>query len=86
MFYGVRSNVANAAGAGAGAAVTTAVEFVDQYGNGTLPAEYAVTVTPSQAAFVSVTSKTTSGFDVVLTPPASGDTIAAGTFDLLVAA
>jgi hypothetical protein len=82
MIYGARANVANAAGAGAGDAVTTALTFEDQYGNGTLPPEYSVVVTPSQACMVSVTDKTTSGFNVVLTP-ASG-TLEAGTFDLVV--
>jgi hypothetical protein len=81
-------NVANASG-GTGAAVTTAVSFTDQFGNPTLPGDagqgrYTVTVTPSQACFVSVTGKTSSGFNVVLTPTLSSTSIAAGTFDILV--
>jgi hypothetical protein len=85
MFYAARPNVANAAGAGEGAAVTTAVAFVDQYGNGTLPPEYSVIATPNQACFVSVSNKTASGFSVTLTP-LSGATLAAGEFDLIVMA
>jgi hypothetical protein len=77
------SNIANGAGGSAGAAVTVALTFEDQYGNGTLPANYSVAAAPSQACMVSVTSKTTSGFSVVLTPP-SGVTLAAGTFDVVV--
>jgi|SRR5580693_3399663 hypothetical protein len=76
------SNIANAAGSGS-AAVTVAVSCVDQYNVGQLPAAYTVTVTPSQACFVSVTSKTASGFNVVLTP-LSGNNIAAGSIDVLV--
>jgi len=79
-------NVANAAGSGAGAAVTTAVCFTDRYGTGLLPPSYSVHVTPSQAAFVTITDKTSSGFNVVLTPSASGVTLAAGAFELTVVA
>jgi hypothetical protein len=86
LFYAVRYNVPNAAGSEDGAAVTTAVEFLDVYGNGVLPeaSAYGVLVTASQACMASVTNKTASGFDVVLTPP-SGVQLAAGTFDLFVA-
>ena len=79
-------NIANAAGSGAGSAVTiTITDLVDQYGNGQLPGNgaYTVSVTPSQACFASVSGKTTSGFTVTLTPP-SGVTLAAGTVDILV--
>jgi hypothetical protein len=44
-----------------------------------------VHVTPSQAAMVSVSGKTSSGFNVTLTPPAAA-TLAAATFDVLVIA
>ena len=70
--------VANAAGGGAGAAVTTAVSFGSQ-----LPPNYTVHVTPSQPAMVSVTGKTSTGFNVVLTPLATV-TLSAGTFDVIV--
>jgi hypothetical protein len=79
-------NVANAAGSGAGNPVTITVSnLVDQYGNGMLPASgaYCVIASPSQACMASITTKTTSGFTLTLTPP-SGVTLAAGTFDVLV--
>jgi hypothetical protein len=77
------AGVANAAGA-ASAAVTTPVSFVGAFGAPLLPGNgYAVNVTPSQPCFVSVTNKTTSGFNVVLTP-LSGQSIAAGTFSVSV--
>jgi hypothetical protein len=78
--------IANAAGSGAGSAVTTAVSFKDQWSQPLLPASlnYAVVVTPSQACFASVTNKTPSGFNVVLTPVTSATTLAAGSFDAVV--
>jgi hypothetical protein len=75
-------NIANGAGSGS-SPVSVSVSFVDQFNNGTLPAGYAVAVSPSQACFVSVTGKTASGFNVVLTPLSTG-TIAAGQMDILV--
>ncbi len=82
--FAALANVANGAGAGEGDTVTVAVTFEDQYGNGLLPSNYAVSVLPSQAAFTSVSDKTTSGFNVVLSPAAPGDTLAAGCFDVIV--
>jgi hypothetical protein len=78
-------NVANGAGASAGAAVTVSLAtlFQDQFGNGLLPPNYAVLVTPSQPAMVSVTGKTASGFSVTLTPLGSTQ-LAVGTFDVVV--
>jgi hypothetical protein len=78
-------SVANAAGGSNGAAVTTAVSFTDRFGAGLLTANYVVSVMPSQAAWATITNKTTSGFNVVLTPPATV-TLAAGTFDCVVLA
>lgn len=78
ILVGNLPNVANVAGAAAGDSVVTAVSF--PY----LPDNYSVSVTPSQAAFVSVSGKTNAGFNVTLTPPASTDTIAAGTFDVTI--
>jgi hypothetical protein len=84
----VSCNVANVAGGGAGASVTVdlTTAYRDQYSNGVLPSDgnYAVIVTPSQAATANVTGKTASGFSVVLTPVLSSATLAAGTFDLIV--
>ena len=86
IIIGVQNNVANGAGGGAGLTVTVAVAFsrlpVDASGN----ALYGVHVTPSQACFVSTSSKTASGFNVVLTPTTSGVTLSSGTFDVLVTA
>jgi hypothetical protein len=70
---------ANVAGGSAGASVTTAV-------SANLPSSYSVQVTAIQACFVSVTSKTSSGFNVVLTPTLGSVTLAAGTFDVRVTA
>jgi hypothetical protein len=75
--------VANASGAPS-AAVTTPVTFTGLYGATVLPSNgFAVNVTASQPCFVSVTNKTSSGFNVVLTP-LSGQSIAAGTFSVSV--
>jgi len=76
---GVLTGVVNASG-GAGVAITTAVTFSEP-----LPPVYAVFVTPSQFAWASVSAKTSAGFNVVLTPIAA-NSIAAGTFDVLVVA
>lgn len=72
-------NVANAAGSGAGASVTVPISVPSG-----LPASYGVSVTPSQACFDAVTSKTQTGFNIVLTPTGSGVTLAAGTLDVIV--
>jgi hypothetical protein len=78
-------NVANGAGTSAGAAVAVSLAtlFQDQFGNGLLPQNYAVMVTPSQPAMVSVSGKTSSGFSVTLTPLSSTQ-LAAGKFDVVV--
>lgn len=79
LIVGIQSGVANVAGAGEGDTVATTVTF-----DSDLPANYAVQVTPSQAAFVSVGTKKNRSFVVTLTPPLSTDTIAVGTFDVIV--
>jgi hypothetical protein len=93
-----QADIAFGAGTGANATVTIPVAFVDgsivtsdrpgfqASKNGQLPHRYSVNVTlaPGNAgASVAVTSKTSAGFDVVLTP-ASGQTIAASMFDIVV--
>lgn len=78
VIAGMQSGVANAVGGGAGAAVTTSVSFAN------LPANYTVVVNPGQDATWYVNNKTSSGFDVVLTPRLAANTLAAGTFDVLV--
>lgn len=80
VIMGMLADVANAAGGGAGTSVTTPVAMTG------LPASYAVHVTPSQDATFYVTNKTTAGFDVVLTPRLAANTLAAGTFDVVVIA
>ena len=61
----------------------TVSDLPGSYGNGLLPPASSVQVTPSQACAASVSSKTSSGFAVVLRrPPASR--CRAGTFDVLV--
>lgn len=75
---GISIGLANAAGGGAGAAVTTAVTFAEQ-----LPPTYTVLVQPNQDATAFVTSKTSNGFSVTLTPRLAANTLAAGTFDVV---
>jgi hypothetical protein len=72
--------VANLAGSGAGASVTTAISGMQ------LPASYAVLVVPSQDAVCYVTSKTKTGFSVVMNPRLAANQLAAGTFDVLIVA
>ena len=80
----VLPGIANAAGSGDEPVTVTISNLTDQYGNGLLPANYAVAVSPSQACAVSISSKTTSGFQVTLTPLTGN--IAAGSFDAIVIA
>jgi len=78
---GFKAGVANLIGGGAGQTVTTAVTFAEG-----LPATYAVVVTPNQAAAAWVTGKTSAGFNVNLAPLVAANTLAVGTFDVLVLA
>jgi hypothetical protein len=86
VLVAARAGIVNTAGGGAGASVSTAVSFVDQYSNGLLPAGgYVVQVTPNTSGVsTAVSGKTNSGFNVVLAPTLSTATLAAGTFDCLV--
>ena len=84
VVLGTQLAVPNVAGGSAGASVSTAVTFQDQFGNGQLPANYTAYVTPSQACFATITGRTATGFNVVLTPATSATTLAAGTFDCTV--
>ena len=79
IIVGFLPAVANPAGA-EGAAVTVTISGL------TLPATYAVHATPSQAAIASVpaNSKSFGGFNLVLTPLSSSQTVAAGTTDLVI--
>jgi hypothetical protein len=81
LVSGLQLAVANAGGA-EGASVTTAVTFDSE-----LPANYAVFVDSGVSGVVgTVTSRTSTGFSVVLTPLSSSTTIAAGTFNVFVVA
>lgn len=74
--FHVGTNVtANAAGGGAGQAVSTVVTP-----GGILPPTFSVTVDPGQDATWYTTSHTTTTFTVVLTPRLAANTLAAGTF------
>lgn len=77
LVNGMLTDAVNAAGGGAGLAVVTAVVL-------TLPAKYNVQVTPNQDATAFVSGKTTSGFNVTITPRLATTTLGAGTFDLLI--
>lgn len=81
LALGAKFAVANAAGGSAGAAVTTTVTF-----SGPLPTRYAVSVDPHQDATWYTTNRTSTGFDVVLTPRLAAGTLAAGMFDLTILA
>jgi hypothetical protein len=80
------ATVANAAGSGAGDAVTVTVNnIVDPLGNGLLPSEnYVVNANASQPATVTVSGKTSSGFTLTVTPISGSVTLAAGTIDVVV--
>jgi hypothetical protein len=77
--------VANLAAAGAGDAVTTAVTLP---ASANLPANYSVLVNPGQDAtwYVPENSKTSTGFNVVMTSRLAANTLAAGTFDVVIVA
>lgn len=77
IFFGIYPAVANAAGGGAGQAVTTAVALK-------LPPSYCVVVQPTQDVTWYITGKTAAGFNVVMTPRLAATTLAAGTFDVLI--
>lgn len=78
VVIGQQVNVANLIGGGAGLAVTTTVTFPHP-----LPTNYQVLVSPKQDCTWYVNNRTAFGFDVVLSPRLAANTLAAGTFDLL---
>ena len=80
LVIGVLKGIANVVGGGAGLAVTTAITGLK------LPASYTVLVQPNQDATAFVTSKTATGFSVTLTPRLAANTLAAGTFDVVIVA
>ncbi|MBN3757213.1 hypothetical protein G3N95_30025 [Paraburkholderia sp. Tr-20389] len=68
--------VANAAGGGAGTAVTVVVSGLKG-----LPSNFGVLVNPGQDATWFVASKTSTGFTITLTPRLAANTLASGTVD-----
>lgn len=72
--------VANVIGGGAGLSVVTAVTFADPM----MDTTYGVQVTPNQDAVAFVSGKTATGFNVTLYPRLAANTLAVGTFDVLV--
>jgi hypothetical protein len=80
---GALPGVANAAGGGAGAAVTTTVTLP---ASANLPANYSVLINPGQDATWFVSNKTFDSFQVTLTPRLAANTLAAGSFDAVIVA
>ena len=80
VYAGMSQAVANAAGGGAGLAVTTTVTFP----SGALPANYSIAVDPHQDATWFTGNRTATSFDVTLTPRLAANTLAAGTFDVII--
>ena len=78
---GVQYGVANVIGGSAGASVSTVVTFLEP-----LPASYGVWIGHHQDATAYITTPTLYGFTVVLNPLLAANTLAVGTFDVLVVA
>jgi hypothetical protein len=76
----LRKSLASPVGGSAGAAV--AINIVSP----NLPANAAIFVTPSQDATHWITNRTAGAFTVNIAPRLAANTLAAGTFDLLVLA
>ena len=76
ILCGFQSGVANVAGGGAGASVTITVTGLKN-----LPANYVVVVNPGQAATYYVSSKTSTGFVITITPVLATTTLSVGTID-----
>lgn len=80
---GSMPGIANVAGGGAGAAVTTTVTLPN---SANLPANYSVLINPGQDATWFVSNKTFGSFQVTLTPRLAANTLAAGSFDAVIVA
>ena len=78
----IMANVAHLISGGAGQSITIPVEFSAE----NLPEslDYCIQGMASQACSMSYDNKTSSGFDVILTPKNSGIVLSAGTVDLKV--
>src|ERR1039457_7087655 len=79
VVIGVLPQVSNTAGVGAGNSVSTVVTFSKE-----LPANYGVFITTNQNADAYVTSRTATGFTVVLSPNIASVQLSAGAFDVLI--
>ena len=79
LIIGTLIGVANVVGSGNGASVSTVVSFAEP-----LPPSFGAIISPHQDAVGFITSITTSGFTVVLNPRLATNTLAAGTFDVLI--
>lgn len=79
VLIGMKTGIVNAVGSGAGASVTTAVAFAEG-----LPPTYVVVVQANQDAVGFAAAKTQAGFNVTLNPRLAANTLAAGTFDVLI--
>jgi len=82
VLFGIQVGVANPAAAGEGDNVAVNVTFASP----TLPPEYLVFVSPSQACTWFISNKSNVGFTVNLVPPNATTTLAAGTFDVMLIA
>jgi hypothetical protein len=78
VIFAILPGVPNLVGSGAGAAVVTAIAGLQ------LPASYVVEVTPNQDAVAFVSAKTQAGFNVTLNPRLAANTLAVGTFDVVI--
>jgi hypothetical protein len=78
VILGAIPGLATPAGGGAGAAVSVVVSGLS------LPANYSVSVMPSQDAVPFVTAKTGAGFTITLNPRLAANTLAVGTVDVLI--
>ena len=72
------SQIATPAGSGAGASVTISFSVAPVEISG----DYSVLASADQECFCKVTNRTSTGFDVVLTPPTALLTLAAGFIDV----
>jgi hypothetical protein len=75
---GVQFGLANAAGAGAGESVSTVVAFAEP-----IPPTFGAWISPRQDATAFIENVTAFGFTVVLNPRLPANTLAAGTFDVM---
>jgi hypothetical protein len=79
LIIGTLIGVANLIGGGAGQNVATVVAFAEP-----LPASFGVIISPRQDAVGFISAITTSGFTVNISPRLAANTLAAGTFDVLI--